>query len=369
MLFRSRNVNYYRVGAAHRFEFGVEAKVLHSSYDTRYAAYTDPLGQPTPALRVDDFVTAAKVGSFVSYSWRPTSRFTLTPGLRLDHFTYTGQTHLSPRFSASYQLTARTSLNAATGLYHQDLPLVLLAQRESHKDLQTPRAVHAVAGLQHLLNDHTRLTVEVYQKTYDHFPLDPTQPALFIIDQLSYQTGGFQNHERLVDTGQASTRGVEVMVQKKLARKLYGHVSGAYFRSRYRDANGAWRDRVYDNQYLFTMEGGYKPSHKHEFSLRWIYAGGAPYTPFDEAASETLHRGVFDADRVNGERLPDYHALNLRYDRRFHFKRLTLIAYLSLWNAYGRRNVAAYDWNEVDNAPRTVEQWGTLPIFGLEFEF
>ncbi len=42
---------------------------------------------------------------------------------------------------------------------------------------------------------------------------------------------------------------------------------------------------------------------------------------------------------------------------------------VSLWNAYGRRNVAAYDWNEIDNAPRAIEQWGTLPIFGLEFEF
>ena len=367
--YRLRNVNYYRAGAAHRFEFGVEAKLLTSSFDNRYAAYTDPLGQPTPALRVDDFITAAKLGSFVSYSWRPTSRFTLTPGVRLDHFTYNGQTHFSPRFSASYQLTARTSLSAATGLYYQDLPLVLLAQHDAHQDLQTPMAVHAVAGLQHLLNDHTRLTVEVYQKTYDHFPLDPTQPALFVIDQLSYQTGGFQSHARLVDTGQASTRGVEVMVQKKLARKLYGHVSGAYFRSRYRDAGGVWRDRVYDNQYLFTVEGGYKPSHKNEFSLRWIYAGGAPYTPFDVAASAALHRGVFDAGRVNAERLPDYHALNLRYDRRFHFKRSTLIAYLSLWNAYGRRNVAAYDWNEIDNGPRAVEQWGMLPIFGLEFEF
>ncbi len=367
--YRLRNVNYYRASAAHRFEFGVEAKVLRSSYDNAYAAYTDPLGQPTPALRIDDLVTAAKVGGFVSYAWRPTSRLTLTPGLRLDHFTYNGQTHLSPRFSASYQLTPRTALSAATGLYYQHLPLVLLAQNETNKDLRTPMALHAIAGFQHLLNDNTRLTVEVYHKAYEHFPLDPTQPALFIIDQLFYQTGGFRTHQRLVDTGQASTRGVEVMVQKKLARKLYGHVSGAYFRSRYRDESGVWRDRVYDNQYLFTVEGGYKPNHKHEFSLRWIYAGGAPYTPFDGAASEALHRGVFDAEQVNAQRLPAYHALNLRYDRRFHFKRSTLIAYLSLWNAYGRRNVATYDWNEIDNAPRAIEQWGTLPIFGLEFEF
>ncbi len=159
------------------------------------------------------------------------------------------------------------------------------------------------------------------------------------------------------------------MIQKKLARKLYGMLSGAYFRSRYRDYDGQWRRRVFDNRYLLTVEGGYKPSHKQEFSLRWIYAGGAPYTPFDVAASEAVGQGVFDEGRVNAARLPAYHSLNLRYDRRFHFKSSTLIAYLSLWNAYGRRNVATYTWNEIDNAPRPVEQWSTLPIFGLEFEF
>ncbi len=368
-MFRLRNVNHFRAGAAHRFEFGVEAKVLAASYDNSYAAYTDPLGQPTPALHVDDAITTARLGGFVSYIWQPTARLTLTPGLRIDHDTYTGNTHVSPRYSASYQLTSRTSLNAAAGLYYQHLPLVLLAQQDANKDLKDPVASHVVVGVQHLLNDNTRLTVEAYDKAYRNFPLDPSQPSLFIIDQLYYQANTFLSHERLVDTGRAGTRGVEAMIQKKLARKLYGLVSGAYFRSHYRDYDGQWHRRVFDNRYLFTVEGGFKPSHKHEFSLRWIYAGGAPYTPFDVAASEALGHGVFDEAQVNEARLPDYHSLNLRYDRRFHFKRSTLIAYLSLWNAYGRRNVATYTWNEIDNAPRAVEQWGTLPIFGLEFEF
>ena len=368
-VFRLRNVNYYRVNPAHRFEFGVEAKLFSAAYDNAYAAYTDPLGQPTPALHVDDTITTARLGGFVSYIWRPVARLTLTHGFRLDHDAYTANTHVSPRYAVAYQLTSRTTLNAAAGLYYQHLPLVLLAQQDANKDLKDPSASHLVVGVQHLLNDNTRLTMEVYNKAYHHFPLDPSQPSLFIIDQLYYQANTFLSHERLTDTGRADTRGVEVMIQKKLARKLYGLLSGAYFRSRYRDHDGQWRRRVFDNRYLFTVEGGYKPSHKQEFSLRWIYAGGAPYTPFDVAASEALGQGVFDAGRVNAARLPAYHSLNLRYDRRFHFKRSTLIAYLSLWNAYGRRNVATYTWNEIDNAPRAVEQWSTLPIFGLEFEF
>jgi hypothetical protein len=36
---------------------------------------------------------------------------------------------------------------------------------------------------------------------------------------------------------------------------------------------------------------------------------------------------------------------------------------------YGRRNIAAYIWNELENRKDTIEQWGTLPIFGVELEF
>ena len=109
-----------------------------------------------------------------------------------------------------------------------------------------------------------------------------------------------------------------------MAEDFYGLVSGSYFRSRYQDNNGIWRDRVFDNRYTFSAEGGYKPNNKWEFSMRWIYAGGAPYTPFNIAASETLYRGVFDGDKINEARYPDYHSLNVRFDRRFNFKRIQL---------------------------------------------
>jgi hypothetical protein len=216
-----------------------------------------------------------------------------------------------------------------------------------------------------------RFTLEAYYKAYRHFPLDPAQPALFTLDEPFYTTQPmslYLGHERLEDTGRARTRGLEALLQKKLARNVYGVVSAAYFRSRYRAHDGVWRDRVFDNRYLFTAEGGYKPNPRHEFSLRWTYAGGAPYTPFDVEASRALQHGVFDEARINGARRPSFHALNVRYDRRFHFARSSLVTYLSLWNAYDRRNVAAYFWDEVDNAPGIIRQWGLLPVFGVEWE-
>lgn len=103
--------------------------------------------------------------------------------------------------------------------------------------------------------------------------------------------------------------------------------------------------------------------------MKWIYAGGIPYTPIDKAASSEINRIILDHNKIYAERFPDYHSLNVRFDRRFYFYNSNLIIYFSLWNAYNRKNVASYIWNEIENTPQTVYLWGTLPILGVEYEF
>ncbi len=364
-----RKVTFLRLAPQHELEFGFDAKIVESDYEVLYAEYTDPFGTTTPEVNVRRDIASLKAGAFLSYSLRPLDALELTPGLRFDYFDYTGNTHVSPRFAWSFALNDLSSIYGSWGLYYQNLPTVLVSQREEFKQLADPRSTHSILGFRHLLNEDTRLTLEGYYKTYDNFPLDPAQPQLFIIDEVSYRHGLYLIHESLVDNGEARSAGVELTIQKKLARDFYGLVSGAYFRSEYRDFDGKWRDRIFDNRYLFAIEGGYKPGDTWEFSLRWIYAGGAPTTPFDMEATRELNRGVLDESRVNEERLPDYHSLNLRVDKRFNFESSNLILFLSIWNVYGRENLAAYEWNEVDREIEEISQWGTLPVLGLEFEF
>jgi hypothetical protein len=117
------------------------------------------------------------------------------------------------------------------------------------------------------------------------------------------------------------------------------------------------------------VEGGYKLSDAWEFSVRWVYAGGPPYTPLDLEASAAAGRDVLDASRINEARYPDYHSLNVRFDRRFQFQGSNLVWYVSVWNVYNRKNVAGYSWNALKGQLDTAYQWGRLPIFGLEWEF
>jgi CarboxypepD_reg-like domain/TonB dependent receptor-like, beta-barrel/TonB-dependent Receptor Plug Domain len=366
--YKLRNKNHIRFSPSHGIEIGVDAKYMYTTYEQKFSPYTDRLGNVTQGMVVDADIRTIKVGVFFQHTWKISDHLTFLPGARFDYFKLNGRGNVSPRVSLSYDFNPRTTLTASAGVFFQNLPLVLLSQEGEFRRLRDPRAYHYVLGLAHLLTENTRLTVEVYDKEYRNCPMDPSQAELFVLDE-AVDAGILMNHERLIDVGRAFSRGIEVMVQKKLAEDIYGVVAGSYFRSRYQDLNGTWRDRLYDNKVTLTIEGGYKPNPAWEFSLRWLYAGGAPYTPFDEETSATLHRGVYDRSRINMNRFPDYHSMNVRVDRRFHFDTSTLIVYLSVWNIYGRENISHYAWNGIENKQEPEKMWGTFPVLGVEYEF
>lgn len=365
---RFRNVNFFRLNNHLSTEFGAEAKYQVNDYDKFEGEYTNPFGDTTPPLIVNREIEAPVYGAFGSFVIQPLESFTTTLGARYDYFDYSGHSHISPRISVSCDLDHRTSLNAAFGIYYQSPPLLLLSQDEDFKDLKDLESYHYILGASRLLWEDTRLTLEGYYKDYRNFPLDPDQPQSFVIDEMIYY-GYAQKYNELIDEGEARSYGIEMILQKKLVEGIYGLVSASYSKSEYKALDDVWRDRLYDNGLVFSIEGGYKPNSKWEYSLRWIYAGGTPYTPLDLEASRLINRSVYDRNRVNQARMPDYHSLNLRVDRRFHFSHANLIVYFSVWNAYNRENVANYYWNEIEEKQDVIYQWTFLPVFGMELEF
>jgi len=364
-----RQTTHLRLHDHFSLDLGFDVKAIADDCDQTLFDSIDILGQPVAALSFSPAIRESKLGVFLNSSWRFADAWTLEFGVRTDHFSTTKRTLLAPRGALNWQVGPRTSLSLAAGIYHQTLPGILLYQSQAFRLLRDPRSRHLVVGITHLLTESTQLTVEGYDKQYDRFPLDPTQPGLFVIDEIVYDYGFFLSHHQLLDSGRADACGIEIMVQKKLARNIYGLAGASISRSRYRGLDGMWRPRVFDNRFNFSVEGGYKPGNCWEFSARWIMAGGSPYTPFDLQASAARQRAVLDEQRINQARYPDYHSLNVRADRRFPFKSSNLVIYLSIWNVYQRKNVAGYFWNPNQNRIEPLYQWSMMPIFGLEYEF
>jgi hypothetical protein len=365
---RFRNVNYLKLNNTNSIEFGGDLSGMFTDFNTFYGEYEDQYGNITPPLYIDKKISGYKLGAFGVHHLNFLEKFKLDYGARVDYFTYNQNLNVSPRATLTYQFSPKTSFSVSSGLFYQNIPNNILVQSEDFKSLKTPSAVHYIAGISHNLGDATRLSVEAYYKDYYNFPINPEQPTMFLFDQTQV-FGIFWSNTLLEDNGRANAKGIEVILQKKLAKDFYGLVSGSLTNSGYQDYYGNQHNRIYDNMFNLNIEGGYILGNDWEFKVRWVYAGGAPYTPFDYEASKEAGVGIWDLSRTNSERLPDYHSMNIRIDKRFYFSTSSLLLYLSVWNVYNRENVASYYWNEVTNELDSQTQWSTLPVIGIEYEF
>ena len=174
---------------------------------------------------------------------------------------------------------------------------------------------------------------------------------------------------RLIGGGKAKSDGIELLLQKKLAQSLYGTASYSFSRSRYTDLLGRERHRNFDNRHLVSIIAGYRPSDRWEYSLRWVYAGGRPRTPFDVETSTALNTGIVDPALVNSQRYDAYHRLDLRFDHRRHYADYNLVLFFSVLNTYNRANIFTYYWDNEDREVDRIDQWKLLPIGGFELEF
>jgi hypothetical protein len=363
-----RSVSRYAVSTNLNLEFGGDARYEWHQYDYFIESYRDRLGNFRPEVNQDITIEGLLAGVYAMGSYRVQPRWTLTGGFRADYTQYNGNIDIAPRISSNVAVTERLDFSLAYGIYYQPNTRYLMSRDRDTRKLENMRAMHYVAGLGYQLTEDTRLAFEVYLKEYDQIPRHRQGAGEVFVPE--YMPDNFLGtHGVLASDGRARAYGVDLLLQKKLAQNLYGMVSISAFRSKYEAFDGTWYNRNYDNRLLLNVIGGYRPNERHEFSARWSFQGGGPWTPFDQSASIATGNGIFDMTRFNAERLPDYHTLYLRADRRVFFQRSSMVTFVELWNTYGRRNLAGYYWSSTRQETVGVRQFGFLPVGGVKFEF
>ena len=354
--------------------------------------------------RVLPFGDQWKAGAYVSDHLRLSDRLSATVGLRYHYFSYSQKGNVSPRFDIAYELIPLvTRLSAAYGEYYQTLSLPMYGDNtggEKNRFLNNAHARHAVVGIEHLLGEGLKMSVEAYVKTYDDLPV--TEQFLRSADPT------YRSDER-VSIGKRFSRGIEFFLQQKQVEDLYGTISVSYSTSRtddprvlvpgYPAVNQGSYPSDYDFPFLLTLVGGKivhdvrrtlddapfyikYPSYilplsdDMEFSARFRYSSGRPYTARvylpniqRREGGITWSKGYWtDGPVVNGERYPDYHRLDLQWLSRWHNDGYNIVVVAALQNVYNRANVAAYEYLS-DGTRNTIYQFSFFPVVGMSVEF
>ncbi|MCO5249764.1 MAG: hypothetical protein M9887_12545, partial [Chitinophagales bacterium] len=88
--------------------------------------------------------------------------------------------------------------------------------------------------------------------------------------------------------------------------------------------------------FIVSATFGYKFKKNWDIGLKYRIAGGQPYTPFDMTTSTaqylTYGTGVYDYTQLNSKRLPIFNQLDLRVDKKFNFKEVSLDIFVDFQN-------------------------------------
>ena len=256
---------------------------------------------------------------------------TLTPGVRVDHWSITETTAVSPWVQATAPLTPSVSVRAGSGVYRQAPDASEVLGVRGTANLANWRAYHADAGLEGPLRGQLRWQVIAYDREDRDLLRLPGVEAR--MNGIVFVPGSVTTKWRNALDGHA--RGVEWLLERRSDRGVSGWVSYALGYTRYTDSvtgEHFWGDD--DQRHTFNAFGTYRMSDRTSLSARVRLGSNTP-----AAGYWTQRDGAYwVSDSRNTLRTPGYARVDLRANRtvtRMH-GRMTL--YVEVLNVLGRDN-------------------------------
>ncbi|HDR68314.1 MAG TPA: TonB-dependent receptor [Bacteroidaceae bacterium] len=287
-------------------------------------------------------------------------RLALSLGLRTDANNFNSNmsnmfNQLSPRFSASYQVSAGWFLNFNTGRFYQAPAYTTMGYKNpageranKTEDLTFIRSDHLVAGVEWLPDSESKLSLEGFYKKYSNYPFS-------LNDSISLASKGADfgifGYEPVKSIAEGRAYGAELLYRN---RDLFGinlTLSYTLVRSETKPLKESlldlgWIPTTWDNIHLLNITGIRQFKGNWQAGFRWRLVGGQPYTPFDLQTSYLVNYWdlnripALDLNRYNQLRYNPFHQLDIRLDKEWFLSRITINLYVDVQNVYNYKTTS-----------------------------
>jgi len=300
-------------------------------------------------IRYDTNLDLVKYGLFGQLSKNVfNERLALSLGLRFDANNYSSSMknpldQFSPRFSASYSLTPRWSINFNTGRYYQLPPYTTLGFKQNdvlvnkENDLKYISVDHLIGGLEFRPKSTVQLSAEAFLKNYADYPFS-------VNDQISLANKGADfgvlGDEEVVSTSKGRAYGAEFQARINTTEGFNFNLSYTLVRSEFTDGTNSYIPSSWDSKHLLVLTTTKDLNKGWRVGARWRFVGGLPYTPWDLDKSSLVEAWnliggpYLDYAKLNTLRFNPFHQLDVRIDKSFYLQKLTAKFYIDIQNLY-----------------------------------
>lgn len=290
---------------------------------------------------------------------KPLPELEIVPGLRLDAYRGVDSDEtLLPRLAVRWQQRPDLVWKAATGMYSQrpQPQEVLSFGGLGNPNLESVRGLDIALGTEWRPRPADSIDFQVFYKS---------------LWNLVVQTPGLFPSPPYQNAGLGQVYGAELLARHKLSERWFGWIAYTLLWAERKDQAGqAWRPFDWDQRHILTAVGSVQLPDHWEVSARFRLVTGNPTTAIHSAAyDEKADDYQAIQGQYNANRLPAFHQLDLRVDKRWVLNRWMFNLYLDVQNVYNRTNPEGVVYN-FDYSRQTLQ--GGLPIIpslGLRVDF
>jgi TonB family protein len=288
-------------------------------------------------------------------------KLTLVPGFRIDYFKPIEVVTFDPRVVGRYDLDEQWTVKAGAGLVHQEPQPDETDDSFGNPDLDPERAIQLSAGAEYRPTTFLSIDATFFYKAMDQLVSRTTATIM---------RDGETVPQVYDNNGSGRVYGMELFIKHQLSNNLQGWLTYTLSRAERTDS-GDVESRLFDfdQTHIVALVASYRFPENWELGVRWRVVSGSPTTP--------IVGGVFDSDNdeyrqvpgiVNSARLPLFHQLDIRVDKKWVWDTWSLNAYFSLVNSYNRPNVDGFTYKYDYSESKPQSGLPVLPILGIKAE-
>jgi CarboxypepD_reg-like domain len=268
---------------------------------------------------------------YAHFVWAATPTLTLSPGVRVSASTIQPYHAVTRWLLGEWTFRPGWTLNGSVGVSQQLPELRNLIGDSGSLKLRPERADQVDIGIERQLTHSIRWRVTVFGRQEDNILRDPDNHPRLVGD-----TFVVPERERYANALQGTSRGIELLVDRRSPTGLSGWAAYSYGKTRYIDAargEAYWGD--FDQRHTVNLFGTYRFSPRTSVGATFRAGSNFPIPGYFAARHEQL----FVASARNQVRLVPYARVDFRADRECQYfgRRFTL--FVEVLNALNRRNV------------------------------
>ena len=313
---------------------------------------------------------------YAEREYRFTDRLRLRAGIHGQYFLFNDSWAVEPRSAIRYLFHDYQSISFAYGNHHQLQPrntyFVNTNGVLTNKNLDFSGAHHFTLAYDVSLSENLRLKAEVYYQHLYDIPIDSDTSSTFSMLNVGADFYIPQN-DSLVNEGIGRNYGVELTLERFLDKGYYYMFNGTVFKSEYQTWDNTWRSTAFDMGFTVNALGGYEYWFGQKVAIgadvKLTYAGGRPYIPTNEVASNNAGEIVLDESRAYQVKYDEYFRTDLKIFYRINYKSVYTEFAVDLQNLTNHKNTFQREYNLTTGEYETFYQQGFFPMATFRMQF